>query len=65
MPSATQGEKQLTSERTMEQMEYFMEHIMQRHVQPFQYRENGYSWNIQFAYHKKSRFGQTRIEGWY
>ena len=36
--TSTAVKKRLTSERTMEQMEYFMEHIMQRHVQPLQYR---------------------------
>ena len=42
--ASTAVKKQLTSERTMEQMEYFMEHIMQRHVQPLrlQYRENSF-----------------------
>ena len=34
--------KQLASERTMKQTDYFMEHIMQRHVHPLQYRENSF-----------------------
>ena len=40
--TSTAVKKRLTSERTMEQMEYFMEHIMQRHVQPLQYRGNSF-----------------------
>ena len=42
MTTSTAVKKRLTSERTMEQMEYFMEHIMQRHVQPLQYRGNSF-----------------------
>ena len=39
--ASTAVEKQLTSER-MEEMEYFIEHIMQRHVQPLQYKGNSF-----------------------